>query len=38
VICRATDEGDGRDEYMAGYARVIITVVAGEGPHIEEAR
>lgn len=26
VICRVTDEGDGRDEYMVAYARVVITV------------
>lgn len=26
IICRATDEGNGRDEYMVSYARVIITV------------
>lgn len=28
VICRVTDEGNGRDEYMVDYARVIITVKA----------
>ncbi len=26
VICRATDEGNGRDEHMVSYARVIVTV------------
>ena len=30
VICRATDEGNGRDEYMVSYARVIITVRASK--------
>ena len=38
VICRVTDEGGGRDEYMVSYARVIITVAALEGLQIEEAR
>lgn len=28
IICRATDEGNGRDEYMVNYARVILTVAA----------
>lgn len=26
VICRVTDEGDGRNEYMVAYARMVITV------------
>lgn len=26
VVCRVTDEGNGRDEYMVSYARVIVTV------------
>ena len=30
LVCRATDEGNGRDEYMVSYARVIITVEEGE--------
>lgn len=28
VICRATDEGNGRDTFMVNYARVIVTVSA----------
>ena len=26
VICRATDEGNGRDEYMVSYSRVVVTL------------
>ena len=31
LVCRASDEGNGRDTYMVSYARVIITVAASEG-------